>query len=205
MFRDRFRNFLPVIVDVETGGFDETSDALLEIAAITVEISDAGKLSTDKLFHYQVEPFTGATLNEESLKITGINPFDPARNAIPEEQALSDLFAEINQCVKKHHCSRAILVGHNAFFDLKFLNAAATRCHLKDNPFHSFSSIDTVSLGVLAYGQTVLSKIAEAADLPWDQSSAHSAKYDAEMTAKIFCKIFNLWENHAIELPEKLD
>ena len=34
--KDRIRGYLPVVVDVETGGFDESKDALLEICIITV-------------------------------------------------------------------------------------------------------------------------------------------------------------------------
>ena len=40
--RDRFRGFLPVIVDVETGGFNATTDALLEVAATLIHLDDRG-------------------------------------------------------------------------------------------------------------------------------------------------------------------
>ena len=39
----RFRGFLPVVVDVETGGFNEQTDALLQIAAVIVDRDDSGK------------------------------------------------------------------------------------------------------------------------------------------------------------------
>ena len=201
MLKNRFRSFLPIVVDVETGGLNEATDALLELAAINVNLNEERELSTDQLFHYHIAPFSGANLNKEALKVNHIDPFDPARNAIPETQALETLFAEIHKLIEQHNCSRAILVGHNAFFDLKFVNAAAVRCGIKNNPFHAFSNIDTVTLGMLAYGQTVLAKVAAAADIHWDQKLAHSAKYDTEITAKLFCKIFNLWESNCIQLP----
>ena len=87
--------------------------------------------------------------------------------------------------------NKAILVGHNAHFDLKFINAAAERCGIKRNPFHPFSTFDTVSLSGLVYGQTVLARSIRSAGLEWDSDEAHSAIYDAEMTATLFCKIVN--------------
>lgn len=194
----RFRGYLPVVIDVETGGFDEKTDALLELAAVMIEadLDEEGRhgLRCGPMLSYNIEPFTNARLDKKVLKLIGIDPFDPAREAMPEKEALLQLFSEVRRALQKHQCTRAILVGHNAAFDLKFLNAAVTRNQLeKENPFHGFSSIDTVSLGVLQYGQTVLSKIAKAAALDWDSESAHSAAYDAMICAKIFCKVFNLW------------
>jgi ribonuclease T len=40
----RFRGFLPVVVDVETGGFNSRTDALLEIAAVLIDMDDDGQL-----------------------------------------------------------------------------------------------------------------------------------------------------------------
>jgi ribonuclease T len=104
---------------------------------------------------------------------------------------LQRVFREVRAAVRRHGCTRAILVGHNSFFDLNFLNAAVERCGIKRNPFHPFSSLDTATLGAVAYGQTVLSRIVEAAGLEWDSSSAHSAGYDARITADVFCLIVN--------------
>jgi ribonuclease T len=52
---------------------------------------------------------------------------------------------------------------------------------------------DTVSLGGVAYGQTVLGRAMQAAGLAWNGDEAHSAVYDAERTAELFCKIANAW------------
>lgn len=187
----RFRGFLPVVVDVETGGFNETTDALLQIAAVLVEMDEQGKLVCGETHTCHVSPFEGANLDPKSMEINGIDPDHPLRMAKSEQHALPYIFKPIREALKLHNCKRAILVGHNAHFDLKFINAAADRCGIKRNPFHPFSTFDTVSLSGIAYGQTVLSRSAEAAGLEWDNREAHSAIYDAEMTAKLFCTIVN--------------
>ncbi|MFO7593426.1 MAG: ribonuclease T [Pseudomonadota bacterium] len=190
---DRFRGFLPVVVDVETAGFNSETDALLEIAAVTVRMDDDGKLYRHECYACHVEPFPGANLDKRALDFTGIDPFNPFRMAKPEGKALEQVFTPIREEVKARGCTRAILVGHNPFFDLGFLKAAVERTGNKKNPFHSFSTFDTATLGGLAYGQTVLAKAARAAGIEWDNSQAHSAIYDAERTADLFCAIVNLW------------
>lgn len=188
----RFRGFLPVVVDVETGGFNAATDALLEIAAVLVEIQGDGSLARGETFRYHVQAFEGANIEPASLEVNGIVPDHPLRPAIPEKEALQRIFSEVRQAVRGNDCTRAILVGHNAFFDLGFLNAAVQRAGIKRNPFHPFTSFDTATLGGAVFGQTVLSRIAEAAGMEWDSSSAHSAAYDAEITADLFCKMLNL-------------
>jgi ribonuclease T len=187
----RFRGFLPVVVDVETGGFNSTRDALLEIAAVLVTITPDGHLQRGETHCYHVKPFEGANLEPASLAVNGIDPFHPLRPAIEERDALHRIFKEVRQAIRDQGCKRAILVGHNANFDLSFLNAAALRTDIKRNPFHPFSCFDTVTLAGAALGQTVLAKAALAAGMEWDSSSAHSAAYDAERTADLFCRISN--------------
>ena len=187
----RFRGFLPVVVDVETGGFNPATDALLEIAAVLLQIGEDGDIKLANTIHYHVKPFPGSRLEPASLEVTGIDPFHPLRPAVDEEDALRRVFKEVRKEVKEQTCNRAILVGHNAFFDLQFLNAAAERTNLKRNPFHPFSSFDTATLAGVAFGQTVLGRAVAAAGFPWDESKAHSAAYDAEMTAKLFCEVVN--------------
>lgn len=187
----RFRGFLPVVVDVETGGFNSTTDALLEVAAFLIRQNDSGEIELGEHYRYLVKPFPGSRLEPASLQVTGIEPFHPLRPAIDEEEALRRLFKEIRQEIKEQDCKRAILVGHNAFFDLQFINAAVERTKLKRNPFHPFSSFDTVTLAGVAYGQTVLARAVTAAGLSWEEDRAHSALYDAEMTARLFCMIVN--------------
>ncbi len=187
----RFRGFLPVVVDVETGGFNPLTDALLEIAAVMVRMDDSGTLSPAEAFRFHVKPFPGANMDPASLAVTGINPDHPLRPAIDERDALQRVFREVRRELRAQNCSRAILVGHNAFFDLQFLNAAVERSAIKRNPFHPFSNFDTVTLAGVAYGQTVLARAAEAAGLEWDPGKAHSAAYDAEITARLFCDVVN--------------
>ncbi len=191
LMKNLLRGFLPVVVDVETGGFNETTDALLEIAAVFIGLDQQQLLYPKDSTCWAVQPFSGSNMEESSLRVNCIDPFDPARGAQPEKEVLKQLFSRVHGALEENKCKRAILVGHNAAFDLKFLNAAAARNNLKNNPFHGFSSIDTVTLGALAYGQTVLSKIAEAVGLEWDNDKAHSADYDADVTARILCNVFN--------------
>jgi len=93
--------------------------------------------------------------------------------------------------VRAYGCRRAILVGHNAAFDLSFLNAAVARAEVKRNPFHPFSCFDTATLAGAALGQTVLAKALAVAGLEWDAASAHSARYDAQRSADLFCLVCN--------------
>lgn len=202
---DRFRGYLPVVVDVETGGFNAQSDALLEIAAVLVTMDSEGNLQRGKTIHANVEPFAGANIEAEALQFNGIDPHHPFRDAKSELEALQEIFKPIRQALKESGCKRAILVGHNAFFDLSFLNAAVERSGVKRNPFHPFSTFDTVSLAGLAFGQTVLARAAVAAGMAWNHNEAHSAIYDTEQTAELFCKIVNLWHEHAPDLIQKID
>ncbi|MFT7267096.1 MAG: ribonuclease T [Porticoccus sp.] len=193
LMSDRFRGFLPVVVDVETGGFNSETDALLEIGAVTLSIDDEGILRPDCNILHSVIPFEGSNIEQAALDITGIDPNDPYRIALDEEEVLNLFFQEIRDVTKEARCSRAVLVGHNAHFDLSFLNSAAKRNNIKQSPFHSFSCFDTATLGGLAYGQTVLAKACKVADIEFDNSEAHSALYDAERTAELFCKVVNKW------------
>ncbi|MFT4256337.1 MAG: ribonuclease T [Pseudoxanthomonas sp.] len=189
----RFRGYLPVVVDVETGGFDWNRHALLEIAAIPIEMDDNGLLFPGETVSAHLHPAPGTEIDPKSLEVTGIQLDHPFRFAKQEKAALDHVFAPVRAAVRKHNCQRAILVGHNAHFDLNFLNAAVTRTDHKRNPFHPFSVFDTVTLAGVAYGQTVLARAVHAAGMPWNADDAHSAVYDAEQTARLFCKITNAW------------
>jgi ribonuclease T len=190
----RFRGYLPVVVDVETGGFDAQTDALLEIAAVILTMDAQGRLQPGPTVDCHVQPFAGANLDPKALAFNGIDPDHPFRGALPEREALDHVFRPIRQAVRDSGCKRAILVGHNAFFDLGFINAAVQRTAYKRNPFHPFSTFDTVTLAGLAYGQTVLARTLIAAGIDWDPDQAHSAIYDTEKTAELFCRIVNRWQ-----------
>ena len=191
---DRFRGFLPVVVDVETGGFNADTDALLEIAACIIQMDDFGRLFVAETVDVNVDPFEGSRIDPKSLEITGIQVDSPLRGALPEIDALRKIFQPVRREVRATGCQRAILVGHNSFFDQSFLNAAIKRTQYKRSPFHPFSSFDTATLAGLAFGQTVLSRAVQAAGLDWNESEAHSAVYDTEKTAALFCAIVNRWK-----------
>jgi ribonuclease T len=189
----RFRGFLPVVVDVETGGFNARTDALLEVAAVLLRVDDEGHWQLAETHACHVQPFPGANLEPSALEFNRIDPDHPLRLAVPEREALKKIFDPVRAAVKANGCTRAVLVGHNPSFDLGFVNAAVERTKYKRNPFHPFSTFDTATLGGLAYGQTVLSRAVEAAGIDWAGRDAHSAIYDAEKTAELFCTIVNRW------------
>ena len=194
LYAQRFRGFLPVVVDVETGGFDSERDALLEIAAVVIRMDAEGWVHPEPAVSTHVVPFPGANIDPRALEITGIDPTHPFRAALDEKEALDHIFRPVRKAMREADCQRAILVGHNASFDLSFLNAAIRRTGHKRSPFHLFSCFDTATLAGLAYGQTVLSKAVAAAGFEWNSSEAHSAVYDTEQTARLFCSIVNRWK-----------
>lgn len=190
----RFRNYLPVVVDVETGGFNAEKDALLEIAAVLLQFDKNDHLQPTSTHACHVLPFPGANIEPAALEVNRIDPYHPFRFALNEEQALQEIFISIETALKHHNCDRAILVGHNATFDLSFIQAATKRCKI-NNPFHSFVTFDTATLSALAFGETVLARAAKSAGIQFDREQAHSAIYDAEKTAELFCLIINRWHD----------
>ncbi|CEK12118.1 ribonuclease T [Legionella hackeliae] len=192
--KDRFRGFLPVVVDIETAGVDPFKNALLEICIVLLEIDSEGVFAPKVSYFEHIIPFEGAELDEKSLEFIQVDPYQPLRFAIEEKQALKNLFAPINKALKEQKCQKAVLVGHNAWFDLLFIKEAVKRTGVK-SPFHSFTCFDTATLSGFIYGQTVLSKSAQAAGINFNASEAHSAIYDAEKTAELFCAMLNAWRN----------
>ncbi len=190
---DRFRGFLPVVIDVETGGFNAKTDALLEVAAALLTMDGRGQLQIGDILSYHIEPFPNANIEIAALEFTGIDL--DCRDTEPENSALTDLFQHIRLAVKSNDCSRAVMVAHNAHFDLGFINAATDRCRIKRNPFHPFSCMDTATLAGLAYGHTVLAKACQIAGIEFNNRKAHSAAYDAQKTAELFCLIVNRWQD----------
>jgi ribonuclease T len=141
-----------------------------------------------------VIPFEGANLEKDALEFTGIDPFNPDRGAISEEEAMTKMLQFVRKEVKSTGCNRAVLVGHNAHFDHGFVKAAIERTELKRDPFHPFSSFDTASLSALSLGQSVLAKSCITAEIEFDNKEAHSAVYDTWKTAELFCFIVNRWK-----------
>ena len=195
LFSQRFRGYFPVVIDVETAGFNAQTDALLEIAAVTLALDEeTGLFSKDKTIHFNVEPFEGANIEQAALEFTGIDPTHPLRGAVDEKQALTEIFKVVRKQMKAAGCQRAVIVAHNAAFDQGFVNAAIERSHIKRSPFHPFVSFDTTTLSGLALGQTVLAKACATAKISFNNNEAHSALYDTEKTAELFCYIVNKWQ-----------
>lgn len=193
--KKRFDGYLPVVVDVETSGVDHTKHALLEIAAIWVNYNDDGLLVPQEPFSTHVVAFEGAAFDPKAMAINNIDPDHPFRFALPESEVLAELFEYVQKALKVTQCRRAVLVGHNAHFDLGFLNAAIARCQLKSSPFHRFTCFDTATLGGLAVGKTVLAKALAAAKIPFNEKEAHSAVYDTLKTTELFCQIVNEFDD----------
>ena len=190
----RFRGYLPVVLDVETGGFNPGTDALLESAIAIIQMNDSGFLELGETLSFNIKPFQGANIEDAALQFTGIDPDHPFRFAIDEKEALEKMFSKVRKEIKRTGCHRAIVVAHNASFDHSFLCRAAERCEIKRNPFHPFSTFDTATLAGLAYGQTVLARACEAAGISFNNDEAHSAAYDCNKTAELFCQIVNQWK-----------
>lgn len=190
LIKNRIRGYLPVVIDIETAGFNHNNDALLEICAIIIGVDKNDIFYPKMSQHFHIKPFKGANIEQSALAFNGIKINSPFRLAVSEKQALAEIYSQINAELAQQQCSRAILVGHNAFFDLGFLHAADKRSKLK-SPLHQFSTLDTVSLSSLYFGETVLAKASKKAGLDWEDSNAHSALYDAQKTAELFCQIFN--------------
>lgn len=194
LFSQRFRGFFPVVIDVETAGFNKDTDALLEIAATTLKMDDEGVLSLDETLHFHVKPFEGANIEQAAIEFNGIDPFSELRGAEDEDVVIKEICKMVRKAQKAAGCSRSVVVAHNAAFDHGFLNAAIERNKIKRTPFHPFVSFDTTSLAGLALGQTVLAKACRTAGIEFDNSQAHSALYDTERTAELFCFIVNKWQ-----------
>ena len=191
---NRFRGYHPVVLDLETGGFNPGTDALLESAIAIIQMNDSGFLEMGVTLSFNIKPFQGANIEDAALQFTGIDPDHPFRYAIDEKEALEKMFSKVRKEIKRTGCHRAIVVAHNASFDHSFLCRAAERCEIKRNPFHPFSTFDTATLAGLAYGQTVLARACEAAGISFNNDEAHSAAYDCNKTAELFCQIVNKWE-----------
>src|SRR6202142_895787 len=96
----RFRGFLPVVIDVETGGFNPQTDALLEIAAGLVDMGSDGTLWAGETHRYHVTPFPGSNLDPPSLAVNGIDPHHPLRPAISEDDAPHRIFREVRNAIR---------------------------------------------------------------------------------------------------------
>ena len=93
---DRFRGYLPVVIDFETGGFDPVANPILEMAAVEVRFENQ-RLTPGERWASAVHPFPGGVLEPAALKVTGIDPADPDRTALNEAEALRQMFAAVRR------------------------------------------------------------------------------------------------------------
>ncbi|WP_343192314.1 ribonuclease T [Buchnera aphidicola (Formosaphis micheliae)] len=194
LLKNRFRGFYPVVIDVETAGFNAQTDALLEIGVTTLNMDEKGWLKKESSLHFHIIPFHGSTIQPEAIAFNRIDPFNPLRGAISEQEALFFIFEKIKKSMQNNNCSKSIIVAHNATFDHNFIMAAIKRTGIQNNPFHPFATFDTAALSGLVVGQTVLAKACKAAGLFFDNKQAHSALYDTQKTAELFCELVNRWK-----------
>ena len=111
LLSQRFRGYFPVVIDVETGGFNAQTDALLEIAATMLTLDEeTGQLSLDETIHFNVDPFEGANLEPAALEFTGIDPTNPLRGAVAEKKAITEIF----KLVRKKNESRWLSARGNS-------------------------------------------------------------------------------------------
>ena len=194
---ERFRGFLPVVVDLETGGLDPNKNPILELACSFLNY-EKEKLVPHKSFSWDIKPQPNLEIDPSSQLLTGIDPLSDIENRTDEKAAIKSFFKEVRRETKMNECTRAVLVAHNSVLDNSFLNAAIQRHRIKRSPFHPFTTFDTATLGGVAFGHTVLREACQRADIAYDEQSAHCASYDCEVTAFLFCKIVNLWNNAQI-------
>ena len=88
---ERFRGYLPVVLDLETGGFDHQVNPILELACCFVQMQD-DRLSIKGQESWNVQPVDGMVVEPASLKVTGIDLDDPHRDAMDEASVLKDFF-----------------------------------------------------------------------------------------------------------------
>lgn len=93
-----------MVVDVETGGFNCATDALLKLPQHH-RLDEGGFLYPDHTRFFRVEPFEGANIEQAALEFTGIKLDHPLRQAV-SEQALTEIFRGLRKSIKANGCKR---------------------------------------------------------------------------------------------------
>ena len=186
--QNRFRGFMPVVIDVECGGFIPYRCTVGNCRSVVGDSGD-GSLAAWGNWRYHVQPFPAPTSNGVT-RCDGLSILFTRYAQRFQRRSAHAIVQEISQAMKDNDCTRAILVGHNACFDLNFLNAAVARTEIKRNPFHPFSSFDTATLAGVAFGQTGYRSRFKRPESLGIRTNAFGA-YDAQQTADCFARSAN--------------
>ncbi len=163
-----------VVFDIETTGFSPVKNRIIEIGAVKVAGGEiVGRFSTF------VNPQTPIPFEIE--KLTGIHD-DMVMDAPVIETVLPDFLA---------FCDGAVLVAHNANFDMSFIKENARRLGMEKQ----FTYVDTVGIArMLLPNQAKHTLDAVAKTLGILLENHHRAVDDAQATAEIFVKFIPMLE-----------
>ncbi len=174
-----------VVFDIETTGFSPVNNRIIEIGAVKVsggEIAD--KFSTfvnpDVPIPFEIEKLTGIN---DSMVIDA--PF--IEEVLPEFLAF---------------CEGAVLVAHNAEFDMSFIKENAMRQNLK----REFTYVDTVGIARILLphqGKHTLDAVAKTMEVSLENH--HRAVDDAGATAEIFVKFIPMLKENGADTLAKVN
>lgn len=176
--------------DVESGGLDDSKHSLLRIGLVIWK----NGIILDKL-----EIFIKSDnycYDEESMKINKIDLNWLTINGISEQQAIE----EINSFVNKYFPnSKALLGGHNIYFDIAFLKRLYRENSISFSSYFEHRTIDTCSIMKYLYFCDKLPKQVQSLtsackyfNFEIDDNERHGALYDAEITSEVFTKLLEL-------------
>lgn len=174
-----------VVFDIETTGFSPVTNRIIEIGAVKVE---DGQI-TDR-FSTFVNPEVPIPFEIE--KLTSIND-----SMVMDAETIEVVLPKFLDFV-----GNAVLVAHNANFDVSFIRENAERQQIPVN----FTYVDTVGIArMLLTGQTKYTLDAVAKTLKISLENHHRAVDDAECTAEIFMKFINMLEKDEVYTLEALN
>ena len=174
-----------VVFDIETTGFSPVNNRIIEIGAVKVE---KGKI-TDRFSSF-VNP--DVPIPFEIEKLTGIND-SMVMDAPFIEQVLPEFLA---------FCGGAVLVAHNASFDMGFIKENARR----QNMAREVTYVDTVGIArILLPHQAKHTLDAVAKTLGISLENHHRAVEDAEATAEIFVKFIPMLKEAGADTLAKVN
>lgn len=171
-----------VVFDTETTGLDTVRDEIVQIGAVRVM---SKRLVRGETYETLVNP--GRPIPQGSSRIHGIT------------DEMVDQSPDAATALRGFHCfaTDAVLVAHNAPFDLAFLKRHEPELELEfDNPV-----LDTVLLSAVVFGQTethTLDAIADRLGVRIDTTVRHTATGDAIATAAVLVKLLPILEAHGI-------